>query len=234
MLERDVQERLVDFISAKVAIPDEPRNPIRIYKELVHYRFDEVIRNAMPDFSEVLGEERLDALIFDFIQTKPETPFVWQVPALFMKYLLEAKRVDDISYAADLMWFESVEVELLMGQYEKPGDGVFDWNEDFRLSKSMRMRVLHHAVNQESFEYVEEHPLVMYYHFEEYAVFFQEITPFMYRFLMYLEDMSPKKALLAICTDFGIKEEDEVQELLQGALEEFVLLNIIVKDKTCV
>jgi len=229
MLEREVQKRLVDFVSGAVEIPDEPRNPVRIYKELVHYRFDEVIRNAMPDFCDVLGEERLDALIYDFIQSKPKSPFVWKVPGLFMGYLLDFHRVDDIAYAQDLMWFESIEVDLLMGVYEKPKAEVFNWDENFSLSKSMRMKVLHHAVNQNNFEKVDEHPLVMYYAFEEFEIHFQEITPFMFRFLSYLEDMLPQEALMSICADFSIKEEDEVKALLQGALENFSVLNIITK-----
>ena len=53
MLERDVQERFVEFISGKVEIPDYKNNPIRIYKELVHYRFSEVLNNAMPDFCSI-------------------------------------------------------------------------------------------------------------------------------------------------------------------------------------
>lgn len=227
MLEREVQERLIDFISAKTQIPDEANNPIRIYKELVHYRFDEVIRNAMPDFSQVLGEERLDGLIYGFIRSKPQTPFVWQIPALFMKYLLDFNLVDDIPYAHDLMWFESIEVELLMGQYDKPVEEAFDWNKNFSLSKSMKMKVLHHAVNQEQFEEVDGHPLIMYYHFQEYSVYFQEVTPFMHRFLGYLENMLPQEALMCICTDFQIEEENEVKALLQEPLDEFTKLNII-------
>lgn len=227
MLERDIQERLIDFISAKVEIPDEARNPIRIYKELVHYRFDEVIRNAMPDFSQILGEERLDLLIFNFIQSKPKTPFVCQVPSAFMRFLLDFHLVDDISFAEDLMWFESIEVDLLMGQYESPKDEVFSWEKSFTLSNSMRMKVLEHAVNQDNFKKISEHPLVMYYHFQEHSVYFQEITPFMFKFLSYLEEMLPQEALMSICLDFHIKEENEVKELLQGALEEFVQLNIL-------
>jgi len=227
MLERDVQERFVGFVSGKLEIPQPRINPLRIYQELVHYRFDEVIRNAMPDFSQILGEERLDALIFEFIQAKPETPYIWQVPTAFMEFLLSTHKVDDIAYASDLMWFESTEVELLMGQYEKPTTECFSWHKHFVLSSSIRMKVLHHAVNQNSFDFVEAHPLIMYYHFEKYGVFFQEITPFMYGFLSYLEDMLPQEALLSICADFEIQEEDEVKELLQGALEEFVSLNII-------
>ena len=231
MLEKDVQARLIDFISDKVEIPDEPRNPIRIYKELVHYRFDEVIRNAMPDFSDILGTQRLDTLIYDFIQAKPKTPFVWQVPSLFMKYLLDFNLVDDIPYAEDLMWFESIEVDLLMGAYNKPQENIFNWDEGFSLSKSMRMKILYHAVNQDSFEKIDEHPLLMYYHFEEASVYFQEITPFMYRFLVYLEKMLPNEALICICADFQLSEENEVKELLQGALEEFCVLNIINKER---
>ncbi len=227
MLERDVQERFIGFISGQVEIPHPLTNPLRIYKELVHYRFEEVIRNAMPDFAQILEEERLDKLIFEFIQSKPQTPYVWQVPKLFMNYLLEGAYVNDISYASDLMWFESIEVELLMGQYEKPRLETFAWDKEFSLSTSMRIKVLNHAVNRDAFEFLEAHPLIMYYHFEESAVFFQEITPFMHRFLSYLDYMLPKKALISICEDFKLTEEDEVKELLEGALEEFTLLNII-------
>ena len=230
MLEAEVQRRFVDFISDKTPIPDAANNPVRIYKELVHYRFEEVIRNAMPDFCALLDETRLDALIFDFIQSKPVSPFVWQVPMLFRAYLIENNRVNDIAYADDLMWFESVEVELLMGQYDRPIQENFEWESDFKLSQSMRMKVLNYAVNQENFEYVDVHPLVMYYHFEEHAVFFQEVTPFMYSFLGYLQKLTPIQALYAICEDFEIDEQETVKELLQGALEEFVQLHIIIKD----
>ena len=230
MLERDVQERFVGFVSNEIQIPHEQTNPIRIYKELVHYRFEEVIRNAMPDFCDVLEDERLDALIFEFIQSKPRSPYVWKVPELFMNFLLKENSVRDIAYASDLMWFESIEVELLMGAYEKPVLTGFNWDDDFFLSSSMRMKNLNYRVNQDEFEEVEEHPLIMYYHFDEYAVYFKEITPFMFRFLSYLTEISPAEALKQICLDFSIKEEDEVKELLEGALEELVALSIMVKD----
>ena len=48
MLEREIQEKFVDFITAKIEIPQESTSPMRFYKELIHYRFDEVIRSAMP------------------------------------------------------------------------------------------------------------------------------------------------------------------------------------------
>ena len=227
MLERDVQERFIGFISGEIEIPQANTNPIRIYKELVHYRFDEVIRNAMPDFSKVLGEERLDKLIFDFIQSKPQTPYVWQVPSLFMNYLLDFHHVDDISYASDLMWFESIEVDLLMGRYEKPRVECFNWKTPYVLSSSMRMKVLNYAVNKAEFEYVQEHPLLMYYHFKEHGIYFQEITLFMYKFLSYLQDRLPYEALSMSCEDFEIEDVDEARELLQEALEEFASLSII-------
>lgn len=227
MLERDIQERFVGFVSGQTEIAQPRTNPLRIYKELIHYRFEEVIRNAMPDFSDILGEERLDALIFDFIRSKPKSPYVWKVPTLFMDFLVEHRKVDDIPYAYDLMWFESIEVELLMGQYDNPKNISFDWESTFCLSQSMRMKVLNHTVNREEYKSIEEHPLIMYYDFQEHAVFFQEITPFMYRFLSYLEELPPNAALQAICTDFSINEEDEVKELLEGALEKFALSSII-------
>ena len=229
MLEKAVQERFIDLITNKIAIAQEEDNPIRIYKELVHYRFDEVITNAMPDFSEVLGSKRLDDLIFDFIQSKPTSPFVWKVPGLFMEYLVRNAKVEDIPYAQDLMWFESIEVNLLMGEYEKPKEEVFSWDERYYLTNSMEMKVLEYPVHQENFEDRGEYPLIMYYHFQEYAVYFQEITPFMFQFLNYLEGNSLCEALDKICKDFGVEEKDEVKALLEGALEEFVKLNIIRK-----
>ena len=116
-----------------------------------------------------------------------------------------------------------------MRQYEKPLRGLFDWNEDFFLSSSMRMKNLKHAVNQDLFEEIEEHPLVMYYHFEEYSVFFQEITPFMFGFLSYLKEVPPLQALKSICEDFCIDEEAEVKELLHGTLQEFLERNILTR-----
>ena len=227
MLERAVQERFVGFISGKIEIPQTSTNPIRIYKELVHYRFDEVIRNAMPDFSEVLGEERLNKLIFDFIQSKPQTPYVWQVPSLFRNYLLDFHHVDDIPYASDLMWFESIEIELLMGQYVKPRVECFNWEKLYVLSSSMRMKVLNYAVNKAEFEYIQAHPLLMYYHFDEHGIYFQEITLFMYTFLSYLHDRLPYEALSSTCKDFEIDDVNGAKELLHEALEEFVRLSII-------
>ncbi|MDF1881307.1 putative DNA-binding domain-containing protein [Sulfurimonas sp. MAG313] len=230
MLEREVQRRLVDFINDKVELPDEPRNPIRIYKELVHYRFVEVLKNAMPDFCDILGSKRLDTLIFDFIQSKPRSPFIWQVPSLFMNFLLDFNKVDDISFASDLMWFESIEVELLMGAYEEPQDDFFSWDENFSLSMSTRTKILNHAVNQDDYTYLEEHPLLMYYHFDEASVYFQEITPFMFIFLSDLENMLPSEALLSVCKRYQVQELAEVKNLLQSSLEEFVYLNILQRN----
>ncbi len=227
MLEQEVQREYISQISNRSEIPHPEDNPVRIYRELVHYRFYEVIYNAMPKFCDHLGDQRLDALIFDFIRSKPASPYIWKAPGEFREFLIHSAKVDDIPFAADLMWFESVEVDLLMGQYEKPAEVFFDWSKPFKPSDSMRMKELHFAVNRDEYDYRETHPLLMYYQFDEHSVYFQEITPFMMEYLTYLRDMLPLEALEEICRVYGLEERDEVQALLQGALEEFTAQKII-------
>ena len=140
-----------------------------------------------------------------------------------MQYLIDSNKVEDIAYGADLMWFESIEVELLMGAYDKPIKEFFDWDINFKLSKSMRMKVLSYGVNKGEYQKERECPLIMYYHFQEYAVYFQEVTPFMFRFLSYLDEHLPSVALIHICEDFGIEEHDEVKELLEETLKSLLL-----------
>lgn len=183
MLEFEIQNRFIEHITGRREIKNPKANRIETYRELVNFRFQEIINNAFPIFQEQVGKERMKELIKGFIAHKPESPYIWQAPLEFIRFIKNHKMAPDLPWAEDLLWYEWTEVDIFM-RCPAPDKRQmqFDWKKPWRLSKSAQMRRLKYRVYLNDFEEPGEYPLILYYNYPEEEVHFQEITPFLYDF----------------------------------------------------
>ena len=224
------QKRFFELITSQAPLYAEFGNPINTYKELIHYRFKEVIYSAFPRFLELIEEEIINELIVDFIKSRPQTPFIWRMPDEFRHFLAKSKLAKSFPFMEDMLWFEWIEIELFMGDYAPQKDQEFDWANVYKLSPSALIKELNYPVYyDEGHEEGGIYPLLMFYNFQTHDVHFQEITPFLQQLLLGLRDETVYKSLKEICHTYEI-EVDEVKELLQETLENFVQSNILIKE----
>ncbi len=229
-MHKEIQKRFFSLITSQEPLYASLNNPIQTYKELIHYRFKEVILSTFERFCSHLKESHLDELITAFIQSCPQTPLIWQMPNEFRHFLSREKSLKSLPFMDDLLWFEWVEVELFMNPYQTPKEEYFDWNQAYRLSESALLRELNFPVfHQENYHEGGIYPLLVYYHFETHEVHFQELTPFLKQFVDLLNDHTAQDALEKISAQFEV-DEKEVQKLLQEPLESFVE-NYILQSK---
>jgi len=227
VMHKATQKRFFELVTSQTPLYAELGNPINTYKELIHYRFKEVILSAYPRFLELLDENTINELIVDFIKSKPQTPFIWKMPDEFRHFLANQELAKEFPFMDDLLWFEWIEIELFMGHYKIQEDAIFSWDKAYALSDSALIKELNFPVHyNEDYEWGGIHPLLMFYNFQTHDVHFQEITPFLQQLLVNFNNENVEQTLKELCKAYDI-DPTEVKELLQETLQNFVQSRII-------
>ncbi len=226
-MHKATQKRFFELVTSQAPLYHAIGNPINTYKELIHYRFKEVLLSTFPRFLELLSEELVDSLIVDFIAGKPETPYIWQMPNEFRQFLSTKSLSKTYPFMDDLLWFEWVEIELFMNDYLLKQAETFSWQQSYTLNDSAVIKTLNFRVHDdEGYETAGIYPLLMFYDFETHDVHFQEITPFLQEFIALIEHQTANDALINICTHYEVDIND-VKELLSETLEGFTTSHIL-------
>jgi len=225
--EQEIQRRFTRIIRNEER-PHATSPRLQVYRELVRFRFEEVLSNTFPIFKKQIDPEQWNDLVEGFVREGAASPYIWQMPGEFRKYA--AKQVEE-PWAKDLLWFEWIEVEIFMEPPEKPKKG-FQWRKRFRLAPTARCKVLEYKVYDPGFfddpalQGRGKFPLLLYLDPESFQVLYLEITPFMRFLLKKMERQLPAKALGSACKKFGLKPK-EAKPLAREALERFTALGII-------
>ena len=228
MFENKIQKHFLYQVNGLNKITAPKKNPIQIYKDMVHYRFIEVIKNALPIFSKEISRKRLNKLVFKFIQSNPKTPYIWKMPFEFRTFILKNKLLQDMPYLADLLLFEWIEIELFMNEYKKKKSCKFSWKKNLSINDSARLYAFDYPVYKEKYKKRGKYHLLVYYDFDDHEVHFQEITEFMYLFLKSLKKHDSKSALKKVSKNFGASFKD-TKKLLKEPLN-FFCNKKILKD----
>ena len=228
MFENKIQRYFLEQINGQKEITAPSKNPIQIYKDMVHYRFIEVIKSALPIFSEEISSKRLNRLVFQFIQSNPRTPYIWQMPFEFREFIVSNNLLENMPYVSDLLTYELIEIELFMSDYKKQKPCKFSWKKELVLNESARLFKFDYPVYREKYKNLGEYYLIVYYDFDDHEVHFQEITEFMYLFLKKFKNESPRIAIEKVSKKFDVPLKD-VKELLNESLE-FFCSKKILKD----
>lgn len=224
-----IQRRFTDIISGK-EIESASRHH-KVYNQLLYYRFEEVIENAYFRLKALMERHEWDALIAGFIQHGAQTPYIWQLPNEFRKYA--AKKLS-LPFAKELMWFEWIEIELMMQKPAEQADRKLRWDHPLSLSPTARIKRLAYPVHDKRDDArllkaeKGEFPVLVYLEMETNRVMFMEITPFMYKVLKKLKKGSaPKTAVKEVARAYGEKY-GEVAEIIRPVLGEFFAMGILI------
>lgn len=202
---------------------------LNLYKDLVFHRFNEVLSNANPIFYENIETKKFEKLVREFMKSGAKTDLIWQVPNEFRTFIKKQKEIKKkFPYIDDLLWFEWIEIKLLMQDYTNFKYSKFSKKSSYRLSKSAKIKKLSYKVYERDFETKGEFYLLSYYDFEKYEVIYREISEFMYVFLKLISKMSIDEALSKSAKENKISKK-ELNEVLKEPLKQLCSLGILSK-----
>jgi hypothetical protein len=226
MRELNAQKMLVDVAFENIELPKDEQG-LKVYKSLVLHRFYEVISNGFPLFFKSIDKERFRDIVYEFMKYGAKSTVMWKMPNEFRKFVKKSKILKDIAHINDLLWFEWIEVELMMKNYKLPKQKKFSFKNEYKLNSSAVLKKLKYRVFEEgSFEKKGEYYLIAYYDFNDYQVYYREISSLMYLFIKELDKNGIQKAVKFIAKESG-EGKKEVKEFFKETLKELVSLNII-------
>lgn len=227
-LERDVEKRFFDIITKQDDNPSS--NAYNVYQKLVYYRFEEIVKNSFPEFIKYISTTQLEKSVYEFLKNPPSTPFVWKIANDYRKFVKKQKLFHNEKYLYELLYFDWIEIEILMKEYKFKKNREFSWNENYKLSSSARIKKFNFDIINGQYEIKRENFLVSYYDFFKDEVLFRELNEFLFVLLKKLnKKQTLKEVLKALCKENQINFK-EAKELLEDAIKELFSLNIIVKS----
>lgn len=204
--ETAVMERFVQIIQNNEEISNPLQNRLQVYRDMVHFRFLETIENIYPILSSLLGPQVMYDLIREFIASGAKNPFIAKMAEEFGDFLRHHKKLKSTHCLEDLLWFEYGELDLLSKKYEDIRATLL-WNDRYRLSSSCMVRSLSYRVHVGEFASPCPSILLLYYHFDEKRVYYEEITPFAQQLIEKLESMTLERALIALSEMYELEVE---------------------------
>ena len=224
MVEEDIQDRFFDILMDQKQ--GFSKTPIGVYQKLVYTRYEEVIKNSMPLLIDEISHNELEKSIIKFMKDTSTTPFVWQIPNDYRKFVKKNKIFDDKKYLYELMYYDWVEIEIYMKEYKLKEQKRFSYKKSYTLSQSSRIKRFKYDIIGNEYSSKRENFLVIYYDFTTNDVLFREINQLIYELFKRLnKKQSIGEVLKEICKENDI-DFKEAKELLQAPLEELHLYRV--------
>ena len=226
MRELNAQKEIVNIAFTKKKLPQNSQG-LKIYKSLVLHRFYEILSNGYPIFFQKISEKRFEKLIYEFMRYGAFSTAMWKMPNEFRKFVKKSKVLKDMPYVNDLLWFEWIEVALMMKNYKLQKKTKFSFKNEYKLNNNSILKKLQYKVFEDgSYDKKGEYYLLAYYDFNDFQVYYREISRPMYLFLKELDKHSLQKSIKLIA-DMSDEKKKAVKEFFKEPLEELVGLNIL-------
>ncbi|WP_024954190.1 putative DNA-binding domain-containing protein [Sulfurospirillum arcachonense] len=226
MREFKAQKKLIDIAFENAKLPKNHQG-YKIYKALVFHRFFEVLSNAYPIFYEEVDKKRFEKIIYEFMRYGAKSEVMWKLPNEFRTFVKKHKKFQEIPYVNELLWFEWVEVALMMRNYKSQKEKKFSYSKNYKLNSSVLLKKLDYKVfEKESYDKKGEYYLLAYYDFNDLQVYYREISLPMYMFLKELNKNGLNQAINLIAKK-SKQTKKEVKEFFKASLEELINLRIL-------
>jgi len=230
-LEHSIQKRFINTITKQEEL-SMPSEGLKVYQDLVFYRFLEVFEKAYPRFRRMVSEKKFSELIYNFLKIGAKDPILWRVSGEFKEFLIANNDLEMV-FLSNLLEFEFLEVEMYMHKYPEYIEKEFTLESSYALSVDANIRTftyaIHHPVFDENPQNFEkgEYTVLFYYDSQTESIIYEEITPFL---AVFLGTITREKSISIFIEDKA-KEYDvtrvELLEVLLPLLKRFTSKNII-------
>jgi len=193
----------------------------KVYERLVYKVFFDALSSAYPLFYEKVDKKEFEKVICEFMSFGAKSVEMWKMPDEFRKFVKKQKKFRSIAFTDELLWFEWIEMKLMMKNYKTQLVQEFSYKENYKLSKCSVLKKLRHRVfERKSFDSKGEFFLLGYYDLNEKRVYFIEISQVMYLFLKELKKNGSKKAVTKIAL-MSEQRKNEVKEFFSEPLADY-------------
>ena len=196
----------------------------KVYSSLVKKVYFDALSSAYPLFFSLVEKKEFEKVVVEFMQLGAQSIEMWKMPNEFRKFIKKQKKFKSIAFANELLWFEWVEVKLMMKNYKHQKQEKFSYKNNYSISNSAVVKKLKYRVFEEgNFKQKGEFFLLSYYDFSTYRVLFMEISELMYTFL---KTSGSKKAIQKIA-NLSEQSQKDVEEFFKDSLEGLLKKGII-------
>lgn len=226
-VETAVMERFVEIIQNNERLADPSHNRLQVYRDMVHFRFVETLENIYPLLTANLGSERMHELIREFIAHGARNPFIVKMAQEFGNFLRHHPAMKGYGFLEDLLWFEYGELDLLSRKFDHTHT-TLQWDRGYRLSPSALVRSLNYRIHTGELESPCVSSLLLYYHFGEDRVYYEETTPFAQQLIEKLETLTLQRAVRVLAEMYELEMDvlrDNVEQLMQKWCRQRILIH---------
>jgi len=229
MDERKNQKNFIEQVKGKRKVQKES---IGVYKYLVHHSFFDVLINAYPEFYKIIQEKNLqkefDKSIFKFMQTDAFTPYIWQMPNEYRKFVKRAKYFKKLPYIHDLLRFEYSELFIFMQKKEKKKKHPFNITRRYKLSKNIIMHRYNYDVASKNYTNKNKTYILGYFDYKLDEVVYRPLDKFLYTYLKTMDKEENLKVNLRIFFKKNKLAYKDYAKIFEKALEELFLQKVLV------
>jgi len=229
MDERKIQKNFIDQIKGKKKVQ---KKSIDVYKYLVHHSFFEVITNAYPEFYKIIQAKKLDKefdkSIFKFMQTKAFSPYIWQMPNEYRKFLKKSKFFKNFNYFQDLLHFEYTELFIFMQKKQKLKKQKFSMSKSYKLAPNITLHRYKYDVVNKNFKSKNTLFLLGYFDQENQDVIYRPLDTLLYSFLKFINKEESLKVNLRLFLKENNISYKEYIEVFETVLNELYNQRVIV------
>jgi len=226
--ERAVMERFVQIIQSNEEFSNPLRNRFQVYRDMVHFRFVETIENIYPILTSVLKPQMMHDLIREFIASGAKNPFIAKMAEEFGDFLRHHLKLKGYPFLEDLLWLEYGELDLLSREFHDV-PARLEWSGYYRLSSSALLRNLNYRVHTGEFDTPCVTSILLYYHFDEQRVYFEEITTFAQQLIEKLESLSLERAVIALAETYEL-DVQILRESVEKLVEKWCHQRVLIKS----
>ncbi len=219
----EIMEKFYKSIISRENLLNLPEDRLSVYQSLVFNNIEDTCSKAFPIAKTFLKED-WEKLIKNFIKNyKFTTPYLWEVPKDFIKYLEKINFFKNREFIYDLMIYEWIEIEVFNEDLPAFNE-KFNWCEKYRISNSAKILSFKYPVHKinkvkDIKELKGSYFLIIYQNPENYEIEYLEITPFLYQILERLSENYVIDVAKEIANKYGINFEN-----ISNQLEEFFKL----------
>ena len=197
---------------------------MKIYQELILYRFKEVLSSTYPVFTNYMDKIELETLIEDFIMYGCKTSFVWQISLEFKQYLHSKRYLTLIQ--KQILNFESKQISIFV-KNDDIKCSVLSYERAYKLSINASVMMFDYDILNQTFAKQKQYVL-LYKNKEDFQVYYLSISEFLYYFFKYQRaNNTINKAIFFASRKSNINYKD-AKNIASKAIENFVSDGILI------
>ena len=207
---------------------------VELYKELIFNRFLDSFEYAFPFTKEVLGDERFEFLVEDYVKEHHSKQILWQEAKGLVDFVIKNdwKFKKEFPFIDDLIYYEWLEIEL-SNENEEGNRTEFNWNKNYQISKTARLNIYEYPVHKyeeleidEIIQNKERYNLLVFREPQNFEIKTVELTDFVYQLLDEISSgVTPLNALKS--KDIEV-ELEEITPYLENFFTELIQNEVFV------